>query len=355
VQEGASALTGTPQTGPQKKARASGPAAPGPEAGSGRVLPARATSVRRRLGPAPFRPAERFWELLVHVAGISAILFVLAICLFLFREAYSLVGGFDYVGEAIRYPLSRLLGGTSWYPDAEPPRFGLLPLMGGTALVSAIAIAIAAPLGLMSATWLAEFCPRWIREIAKPAVELLAAIPSVVIGFFGLVALGPAVAGLFHTSSGINALTGGIALAIMAVPTIVSIGEDALQAVPHAYREASLALGADRWQTTWRVVLPAAAPGLLAAVILGVGRVVGETMAVLMVTGNAAVIPHSALDKVQTMTATIALEMGETVHGSPHYRALFAVGAVLFLASLAVNGAATWTLRRARARLEGRA
>lgn len=303
----------------------------------------------------PLRPAEKAWELLVRVAGLSVIGFVLLICGFLFWEAGGLVWGFDYAGDVFSYPVRALLAGTRWYPDAEPPVFGLVPLVAGSAVVTVAALAIACPLGLGAVTYLGEFCPRQLREVLKPAIEMLAAIPSVVIGFFGLVVLGPAIRGLFELGSGLTALTGAVALAVMALPTIISIGEDAVAAVPRAYREAALALGANRWQTTWRVLLPAAAPGILAGMILGLGRVIGETMAVLMVTGNAAVIPGGVLEKVRTMTATIAAETGETVQGSPHYRALFVIGAVLFVISFVVNGVASWALARARRVQEGRA
>ncbi|MEZ0227674.1 MAG: phosphate ABC transporter permease subunit PstC, partial [Planctomycetota bacterium] len=206
---------------------------------------------------------------------------------------------------------------------------------------------------IATATFLAEVAPSWLREILKPTVELLAAVPSVVIGFVGLAVVSPALKEIFHLRTGLTAATGSVALAIMAIPTIVTIAEDALAAVPRSYRDASLALGANSWQTTWHVVLPAAAPGLLAAVILGAGRVMGETMAVLMVTGNAANLTLDPREPVRTMTATIAAEMGETAQGSDHYHALFALGAVLYGVTLVINAIAAFVLERARGRMAG--
>lgn len=290
------------------------------------------------------RIAERVGEAAVAAAGFSSAIAILLISLFLFKEGAALFG---------EVPLSNFFS-TDWFPISEPERFGVLPLLAGTAIVSAGAIAIAVPLGIAAALYIAEVAPERLREVLKPAVEVLAAIPSVVIGFVGLAIVAPLVKDLFGLRTGLTALTGSVALAIMALPTIVTITEDALAAVPRSYREASLALGANRWQTTWRVTLPAAAPGALAAAILGIGRVVGETMAVLMVTGNAAVMPVSPLESVRTMTATIAAEMGETVHGSPHYHALFAIGALLFAITFALNWAAATFLARARRRAEGR-
>jgi phosphate transport system permease protein len=296
------------------------------------------------------RLSERFWELLVRAAGLSAIVAIGLICVFLFRETATF-----HFGSEESYPLTEFLTGTGWYPISDPERFGLLPLLLGSLTVTAGAMLIAVPLGIGAATYLGEFAPRLLREILKPMVELLAAIPSVVIGVFGMIVLGPLLVDWFGLRTGLTAFTGSIALAIMALPTIISIADDALNAVPDTYRASSLALGANKWQTTWRVVLPAAAPGVLAAVILGMGRVIGETMAVLMVTGNAAVMPTTPFAPVRTMTATIAAEMGETVQGSLHFRALFAIGAVLFLISFVINAIASWALNRSRKIREGRA
>ncbi len=279
-------------------------------------------------------------------AGFASAAVVLLILLFLAKSSAGL-----FIED--KYPASEFVAGTRWLPISEPPRFGLVPLALGTLAVSIGALVIAVPLAIATATFLAEVAPTWVREILKPTVELLAAVPSVVIGFVGLAVVAPAVKDLFHLRTGLTAATGSVALAIMAIPTIVTIAEDALAAVPRSYRDASLALGANGWQTTWRVVLPAAAPGLLAAVILGAGRVMGETMAVLMVTGNAANVTIDPREPVRTMTATIAAEMGETAQGSDHYHALFALGAVLYGVTFAINAIAAFVLERARRRMGG--
>jgi phosphate transport system permease protein len=238
-------------------------------------------------------------------------------------------------------------------PVVDAPRYGLLPLATGSLVVSAGALLLAVPLGIAAATFLAEVAPRLLREVLKPTIELFAAIPSVVIGFVGIAVVAPAIKETLGLPVGLTASTCAIILAIMALPTIVTIAEDALSAVPATYRDASLALGANRWQTTWRVVIPAAAPGFLAAVILGAGRVLGETMAVLMVTGNAEALALDPRSQVRTIAATIAAEMGKTTHGSSQYHALFALAAVLYLVTFAVNGLAAVVLERARGRLGG--
>ena len=199
------------------------------------------------------------------------------------------------------------------------------------------AAALSVPLGIASALFIAEIARGWTKEALKTGIELLAAIPSVVFGFIGIAVLVPAIKQFFHLPTGLTALSGAVTLAFMALPTIVSITEDALAAVPRAPREAALALGATQWQTIVRVVVPSASSGIMAAVMLGLGRVIGETMAVMMITGNSASMPRGFLHPVRTLTATIAAEMGETVQGSDHYSALFAIGIVLFLITFAVN------------------
>jgi phosphate transport system permease protein len=228
--------------------------------------------------------------------------------------------------------------GTAWYPTAEPsPQFGILALIIGSLVVTLGAILVALPVGLAGAVYLSEVAHPAIRTWLKPTIEILAGIPSVVFGFFGLVVLVPFIQRLFHLNVGETGLAGIIMLAIMALPTVVSVSEDALNAVPRSYREASLALGATRWQTIARVVVPAALSGITAAAMLGVGRAVGETMVVLMVTGNAAQIPTSLLVPVRTLTATIAAELGEAPQGGVHYEALFAIGIVLFVVTFMIN------------------
>jgi phosphate transport system permease protein len=222
--------------------------------------------------------------------------------------------------------------------------YGLTPLLIGSLLVTAVAIIIAVPLGLATAVFLAEFAPTWLNEILKPLIEVLAGIPSIVLGFFGWLVVAPLIQSL-GAPSGLTAFTGALILAYMTLPTIISITEDALYAVPKEYRDGSLAIGATQWQTIWRVVVPVARSGIVIAVMLGLGRAIGETMLVLLVTGNAANIPEIGLgmmfSPVRTMTATIAAEMGEVAQGSLHYSVLFAIGAILFVITALINTLAT--------------
>ena len=274
------------------------------------------------------------WILLNAVFSIAA---VGLIFFFLAREGLNLFK---------TYPIPQFLLGHFWYPISEPPKFGILPLMLGSLWVTAGATFISVPLGVASALFIAEVARGWLKEFLKAGVEALAAIPSVVLGFVGLVTLVPIVKQFFHLPTGLTALSGAIMLAFMAMPTVVSIIEDALTAVPRGYREGSIAMGATHWQTIYRIVVPAASSGIAAGVMLGIGRVIGETMAVMMITGNAAVIPHTLLQPARTMTATIAAEMGETVRGSEHYFSLFAIGFVLFVITFLVNLAADFFLHR---------
>jgi phosphate transport system permease protein len=239
--------------------------------------------------------------------------------------------------------------GKEWYPTSEPAaQFGVLPLILGTLWVSFGAILLSLPLGLAVAIYMAEIADPRFRRLLKPVVELLSGIPSVVYGFFGLVVIVPLIQKVFNLPVGETALAGSIILAIMALPTIITITEDALQTTPRAMKEASLALGASRWQTIYRVVIPYSASGITAAAILGIGRAIGETMAVLMVTGNAAVIPHSFLEPVRTIPATIAAELGEASQGGMHYQSLFALGCILFIITLIVNLMVEYVSRRRR-------
>jgi len=283
------------------------------------------------------RGRERLIEGLIRLSGLSSIVIVILIFAFLLKEGLALFRTIT---------LADFLSGQRWYPISDPPRFGILPLMLGSAAVTAGAVMLSVPLGLASALFIAEIAKDWVKETLKTGIELFAAIPSVVLGFIGIAVLVPFIQQTFRLPTGLTALTGSITLAFMAMPTIVSITEDALTAVPRGYREAALALGATRWQMMSRVLLPAAGSGIVAAVMLGIGRVIGETMAVMMVTGNAAVIPHTLVQPVRTLTATIAAEMGETVRGSDHYVALFAIGIVLFAISFLVNLIADFFLHR---------
>ena len=285
-------------------------------------------------------------EKAILLSGIFSVVFVVMIFLFLLREGFSLFRGESVID---------FLFGKSWYPISNPPRFGILPLILGSLLVTLGAAAISVPIGIAAALYIAEIAPRRLKEALKAGIELLAAIPSVVIGFIGMITLGPWIKAFFKVPTGLTALTGSVTLAFMAMPTIVSIAEDAITAVPRQYREAAVAMGATPWQTTWRIVARAARPGMLAAVMLGIGRVVGETMAVMMVTGNAPVMAiklTSILSPVRTMTATIAAEMGEVANGSTHYHVLFLIGLILFLISLAVNITASSVIFKSRKRAE---
>ncbi len=280
---------------------------------------------------------------LIKTAGYSAIVFVTMIFIFLLREGAPAV---TQVKPANFWQLR-------WYPIED--YFGILPLIGGSLIVTFGAALFAVPLGLASAIFIAEIAPRWAREILKPLVEVLGGLPSVMLGFIGILVIVPAIRTGLNIPTGLTAFTGALLLGGMAIPTIVSVAEDALDSVPRTYRDASLAMGATRWQTIWRVTLPAARSGVLTAFMLGIGRAIGETMTVMMVTGNAPVFPTGlgALFKpARTMTATIAAEMGEVANGSVHYHVLFFIGIVLFLISLAVNLAAASVVFRQRRRAE---
>jgi phosphate transport system permease protein len=234
--------------------------------------------------------------------------------------------------------IKEFLTGILWDPTSPTkPAFGILSMVASTILVTITSLVIAIPVGVGVAAYLSDVARPRTREIIKPVVEILAGIPSVVIGFLGITLFGPVIAKITGRTNGLNALNGSLLLAIMALPTIISISEDSLNAVPHAYGEASMALGATRWQTLVRVRIPAALSGLIAAIMLGMGRAIGETMTVLMATGNARAFPHGLLDSVRTMTSTIAIELGEVPYYTTHYYALFAVGLVLFVMTFVVN------------------
>ena len=283
---------------------------------------------------------ERAIELLIRLCGISAILFVFGIFFFVFREGAPFLSKLNF-GE--------FFGSKNWNPNSEThPQYGVLALIVGTFSVTGLAMLIAVPFGLGAAVFVSEFCTGRAKEVLKITIELLAAIPSVVWGFIGIGVLSPIMIKYFHATVGVNLLNGAILLALMSVPIMVSIGEDALKAVPDSFREAAIALGATRWQMVWRVLVPAAKNGLLAAVLLGVGRAVGETMAVLMATGQSIRIPHAFTDPVATLTATIAAELGESNRGGDHYQVLFLIGILLFTITFLVNLAADLIVKGVR-------
>jgi len=287
--------------------------------------------------------AEIVISAIIKAMGYSAIVFVIMIFVYLMTE------GFAAVGEV---PLSVFLS-ERWYPVEG--FYGILPLIGGSLLVTVGATLFSVPIGLATAIYIAEIAPRWMREILKPVIEILAGLPSVVLGFIGIIALAPQLRKLLDMPTGLTALAGSILLGLIAIPTIVSVSEDALDGVPKSYRDAALAIGATKWQAIWRVSLPAARSGVLTAIMLGIGRSIGETMTVMMVTGNAPVMVRglqSLFMPTRTMTATIAAEMGEVAQGSTHYHVLFMIGLILFLISLIVNITASAMVFRVKKRAE---
>jgi phosphate transport system permease protein len=274
---------------------------------------------------------EKAIEFLLYLSGVTAVVILFLICIFLFRDGIALFQ---------EYSVLDFLIGTKWYPTSQPHQFGLLPLLFGSMIVTFGAIVFSVPLGIAVAIYISELAGEKEADVLKPLVEILAGIPSVVYGFFGLVVLVPMLQDILDLPTGQTALAGSIMLGIMALPTIISISEDAISSVPRAIKDGSLSLGSTEWQTINKVVIPAALSGISAAVMLGIGRAIGETMTVLMVTGNTAVIPgfpDGLFAPVRTMTATVALEMGEVPQGSEHFYALFAIGSVLFITTFITN------------------
>lgn len=275
----------------------------------------------------PLKAREGFVNVVVTAAGYSALVIIAFIFLFIFKEGLS----------AFREVPTPAFLKAIWQPAAEVPKYGILPLAAGTVMVTAIAMLIAIPLGLGTAVYLSEVAGAREREFVKPVVELLSAIPSVVYGLLGMVVLGDVIPALTGTPFRLNALNGGLVLAVMLTPMLASLAEDALYSVPRSYRVASFALGATRWEVIKRTVVPAASSGVMAAALLSVARTLGETMAVLLATGNMAALTGNPLSSVRTMTATIAIEMGDAVFGGEHYHVLFALGVVLFSITFVVN------------------
>jgi phosphate transport system permease protein len=304
--------------------------------------------------------SDRLAGIIIRGSALLAILSLILIFIFIGKEALPIFTSAEIRQEVdinrLFMPQPAREGAVAeycWQPVSERPKYSLLPLFAGTLKVTIIAILIAIPLAVLAALYTAEFAPPWARETVKPAIELLAGIPSVVIGFFCLMVL----AGWLHSAFGwtfrLNAVTAGIGLSLAVIPIVYTVCEDAFTSVPQTYRDGSIAMGASSWQTASRVVLPAAMPGVLAACVLGFGRAIGETMIVLMASGNAAVLSLSLTDSIRTFSATIAAELGEVVVGSPHYHVLFFIGAFLFLITFVINLFGHWWVGRLQKKLQG--
>lgn len=297
---------------------------------------------RQRVGrPALSRAAEPVVKALIKIAGWSAIMILAAIAAYLFAGALRAI---DEVG------MRAMVTGEFWYPTSATPQFGFLPSEIGSLWVTVVALLLSVPLGVATAVYISEFAGDRVKDVSKSIIEFMAAIPSVVLGLIGIALLVQNVRQWFDLGTGLTAFTAGIMVAILALPTIVSISEDALHAVPMDLRHGSSALGNTRWQTTYKVVVPAASSGIFAAVMLGLGRAIGETMVVLMLSGNAGTIPLLPFEPARTLPGTIAGELGEVVRGGLHYSSLFAMGLVLFVVTFLINLAADVVLERQRKR-----
>ncbi|WP_297598132.1 phosphate ABC transporter permease subunit PstC [uncultured Cetobacterium sp.] len=277
------------------------------------------------------------------MTGVNSFIGIFNILIVLLIFVFILINSLAFFKE---YPISNFFFGTSWISLSG--KYGLLPLLVGSFWVTAVALGISIPIGIITTIYLSEFASQKTRKTLKIIIETMSALPSVVLGYLGLYVLSGFIKDTFGLTSGLNALTGGVMLSFMAIPTIVSLSDDALKALDNSYREASLALGANKLETVFKVLLPAAFPGIFAGIMLGFGRIIGETMAVLMITGNAPIMASSPLSPVRTLTATIAAEMGEVVQGSQHYHALFAIGLVLFAISFLTNSIADKYIRKSR-------
>jgi len=308
---------------------------------------------------------RRVWDKLarglIYLAAVVSVSIIVLIFIFVGKEALPILISEEVHKEVTLSTMFRAQNyGTAeaplpyvWQPVSTVPKYSLMPLFLGTFKVTIVAMLFATPLAILAAIYTTEFAPRWLREIIKPVIELLAGIPSVVLGFFALIVLATVLQELFDLDYRLNAINAGIALGLAAIPVIYTISEDALNAVPKAYRNASLALGGSPWQTAWKVMLPAAMPGIFAAVVLGFGRAMGETMVVLMASGNAAITSWVFAEPVRTLSATIAAELGEVVQGSPHWHVLFFLGTVLFVITYTLNALGVVMVRRLRRQLTG--
>ena len=272
---------------------------------------------------------DRLADVLFRLTGLFVLLILVGIFAMLLKNG---LAAFKTIS------ISEFFTSPIWSPSAyKQPEYGILSLLVSSILVTLLAMIIAIPVGVGAAAYLSQFARKRVAAVIKPSIEMLAAVPSVTIGFLGIVLVGPMLANIFDLNNGLNALNGGILLAVMALPTIISISEDAMQNVPNDYKEASKALGANKWETLINVVIPSSSSGIIASIMLGMGRVIGETMAVLMATGNAAAMPNGILSPVEPLTATIAIEMGEVPYDTPHYYSLFALAIILFLITFLIN------------------
>jgi len=287
---------------------------------------------------------EKFIESLIFLAGILTIVVLLGIIVLLLKEG---LPAFWHT------PPWEFFFGTKWYPVSEPPTFGIMPFFVATLWVTLVATTISVPVGVACAAYLAEVAPVKVRETVKPIIEILAGIPSVVMGFIGLMLLSPLVQSTFNLNTGLSGLTAGIMLSLMSLPIIISVSEDALRAVPDDFRQAAYALGSTKWETIRYVSIPGALSGITAAIMLGVGRAIGETMTVLMVAGGALAVPISPTEPMMPMTAAIASGIGNAVRGGLQYQALFAIGLILFVITLAVNLIADKVLKRQKRKFAG--
>jgi phosphate transport system permease protein len=304
--------------------------------------------------------SDRIAAAAIKGSALFAILSLILIFIFIGKEALPIFTSAEIRQEAniqkLFLPQASREGAApehTWQPVSELPKYSMLPLLAGTLKVTLISVLIAIPLAVLAALYTAEFAPPWARETVKPAIEILAGIPSVVVGFFCLMVLAGWLQSTFGWTFRLNAITAGIGLSLAVIPIVYTVCEDAFSSVPQAFREGSVAMGASSWQTASRVVLPAGMPGVLAACVLGFGRAIGETMIVLMASGNAAILSLSPTDSIRTFSATIAAELGEVVVGSPHYHVLFFIGAFLFLITFAINLLGHWWVGRLQKKLQG--
>ncbi len=306
---------------------------------------------------------ENFFEFLIRASAFGVIATLLLIFIFIGKEALPIFTSPEVRQEAdlgklflpnvpqdLNYSQAHKF---LWIPTSEIPKYSLIPLLAGTLKITAVALLLAVPLALGAALFTSEFAPPWLLQVMKPAIELLAGIPSVVMGFFALMVLASWLEQMIHWTFRLNAITAGIGVGLAVIPIIYTVTEDALSAVPTRFREGSDALGATRWQTAWRVILPAAFPGVFAACVLGFGRAIGETMIVLMASGNAALVSLDFTQSVRTLSATIAAELAEVVRGSSHYHVLFFIGLFLFIFTFLTNLAGQWFVNRLRRKLTG--